>query len=721
MNGNETIGFDKSKMECYNCHKRGQFATECRAPISQDTKHKESTRRTVRMETPASAALVSCDGLGGYDWSNQAKQGLESVEARLLVYKKNESVYEEDIKIIDKCKTSLGYTAVPPTYIGKFMPLKPDLSGLEEFANEPIVSEPKVKKPIVETSEAKASAGKPKVLKVNAARHELTTAARHKLTTVDDVYTSCIEQFWATVKAKTVNGEVQLQALMDGKKFVQFFLNNQMEGMSNNNRIYVTSSHTKKIFGNIRRVGKEFSERETPLFPTMMVQAQEKTGEGSTNPNDPHHTPTIIQPSISQPQKTKQHRKPSKKVTEVPQSSDPIEHVADEAINDEMDDSFKMAATTATSLDAEQDRGNFFKTKSKAIPNEPAHLKVVRSLKLNEFMELCTKLQQRVLNLETTKTTQALEIKILKRRIKKLKRGKRSRTYGLKRLYKVGLLARVESSKDKDLGKEDASKQRRIIDIDANEDIYLVNVHNDEDTFAVNDLDSDEDKGKRKMVEPEPVKKLSKKDQLMLDEELAFKLQTEEEEEEEEEEERLSREKAQQIKEAKLFMQFLEKRRKFFAAKRAKEKRNRPPTRAQQRCIMCTYLKNMEGWKPKSLKNKSFANIQEMFDKAMKRVNTFVDYRTELKIEDDKESAELKQCLEIIIDDGDNVTVDTTPLSSKSLTIVDYKFYKEGRKSYFQIFKDNDLSRNSLRKDMYLSEVFGRILLVINESFNEET
>ncbi|GKC52489.1 hypothetical protein Tco_1075234, partial [Tanacetum coccineum] len=64
--------------------------------------------------------------------------------------------------------------------------------------------------------------------------------------------------------------------------------------------------------------------------------------------------------------------------------------------------------------------------------------------------------------------------------------------------------------------------------------------------------------------------------------------------------------------------------------KRAEEKRNKPPTRAQQRNIMCTYLKNMEGWKPKSLKNKSFANIQELFEKVMKRVNTFVDYMTEL-------------------------------------------------------------------------------------------
>ncbi|GKF41311.1 hypothetical protein Tco_0124653 [Tanacetum coccineum] len=83
-------------------------------------------------------------------------------------------------------------------------------------------------------------------------------------------------------------------------------------------------------------------------------------------------------------------------------------------------------------------------------------------------------------------------------------------------------------------------------------------------------------------------------------------------------------------KKAILFQQLLEKRRKHFAAKRAEEKRNRPPTKAQQRSMMTTYLKNMAGWKPKDLENKSFANIQELFNKAMKRVNTFVDFRTEL-------------------------------------------------------------------------------------------
>nr|GFB82723.1 hypothetical protein [Tanacetum cinerariifolium] len=75
INGNETLGFDMSKVECYNCHKRGHFARECRVPKTQDNKHKESTRRSVSVETPAFTTLVSCDDFGGYDWSDQAKEG----------------------------------------------------------------------------------------------------------------------------------------------------------------------------------------------------------------------------------------------------------------------------------------------------------------------------------------------------------------------------------------------------------------------------------------------------------------------------------------------------------------------------------------------------------------------------------------------------------------------------------------------------------------------
>nr|GEV19182.1 ribonuclease H-like domain-containing protein [Tanacetum cinerariifolium] len=120
-----------------------------------------------------------------------------------------------------------------------------------------------------------------------------------------------------------------------------------------------------------------------------------------------------------------------------------------------------------------------------------------------------------------TKTSQYNEIARLKRRVKKLEKKNRSRTHKLKRLYKVGLTARVESSRDEESLGEDASKQGRIKTIDANEDITLVNDQDnvDKDMFDVNDLGGGEDKGKAIMIE-EPVKP-KKKDQIRLDEEAA--------------------------------------------------------------------------------------------------------------------------------------------------------------------------------------------------------
>ncbi|GKA87345.1 hypothetical protein Tco_0809109, partial [Tanacetum coccineum] len=105
----------------------------------------------------------------------------------------------------------------------------------------------------------------------------------------------------------------------------------------------------------MRRVGKGFSGRVTPLFPTMVVQNQSELGEGSTMPTDPHHIPTIIQPSTSQPQKTQKPRNPKRKDTQVPQPSGPIKHVADEAVHKELGDSLVRAATTASSLETKQD------------------------------------------------------------------------------------------------------------------------------------------------------------------------------------------------------------------------------------------------------------------------------------------------------------------------------------------------------------------------------
>ncbi|GJU49289.1 ribonuclease H-like domain-containing protein [Tanacetum coccineum] len=135
VNGTETIRFDKSKVECYNCHKREHFARECRAPRNQENRNRENTRRSDQAEEgPTNFALMAYSSTSSNsevstdsncsssclknvkilkEQNEQLlkdlrtpkinaityKTGLESVEARLLVYKKNESVYEEDIKL----------------------------------------------------------------------------------------------------------------------------------------------------------------------------------------------------------------------------------------------------------------------------------------------------------------------------------------------------------------------------------------------------------------------------------------------------------------------------------------------------------------------------------------------------------------------------------------------------------------------------------------------
>ncbi|GKA00881.1 hypothetical protein Tco_0673546 [Tanacetum coccineum] len=169
----------------------------------------------------------------------------------------------------------------------------------------------------------------------------------------------------------------------------------------------------------------------------MMIQALEDMGEDSAAPSASHSTPIISQPSSSKPQKKKSRRKQRK-------DSGPTEPVTDEA------------HVSTPSYDPPQSGED--------------------SMQLSELMNLCTSLQEKVLDLEKAKTAQAKEIASLKKRVKQLEKRRKLRTPGLKRLRKIGSTSRVESSNDVSLGdQEDASKQgRKIEDLDADAEVTLV-------------------------------------------------------------------------------------------------------------------------------------------------------------------------------------------------------------------------------------------------------
>ncbi|GKE66619.1 ribonuclease H-like domain-containing protein, partial [Tanacetum coccineum] len=152
MTNNERIGFDKSKVKCYNCHKMGHFARECRASRNQDSRNREPTRRTMPVEETTSNALVSqCDAFG-YDWSDQAEEGLTNFA--LMAYSLTSSSSSTNSEV------SNWYNVVPPPYTGNFMPPKSDLvyPSLDDFVDvNESASESVVGKPTIETNEPKTA------------------------------------------------------------------------------------------------------------------------------------------------------------------------------------------------------------------------------------------------------------------------------------------------------------------------------------------------------------------------------------------------------------------------------------------------------------------------------------------------------------------------------------------------------------------------------------
>ncbi|GKA19925.1 hypothetical protein Tco_0699840 [Tanacetum coccineum] len=493
------------------------------------------------------------------------------------------------------------------------------------------------------------------------------------------IYTSCIEQFWATAKVQTVNRVRQLQALVDKKRviitelsirrdlhlddaegtdclptatifeeltrigvkstawnkfsssmafliiclatnqkfnlskyifdaivkhldggvkflmypcFLQVFINQQLEDMSTHKKIFVNPFHTKKVFANMKRDGKNFSGIITPLFDTMMVQASEEVGEDSDHPTNSTQIPIIDQPSTSSKPKKKQTSKKTQRqeaeVLDLEKAKDAqakeiaaLKKRIQESLGDP-EDASKHGRSIAD-LDKDDD-----------MPMEAKDdKKDEQSTKLNDSTagEAVT-----TASVEGSAAPTTIEEITLAQTLIQIKAAK----------PKVVTTAATTTTTTR-------LKARRVV------------VQEPSEFRAPQEAQPSisKDKGKGIMIEPKVP--LKRKDQIALDEQIARDIQAKLDAELIEEQklarkqkeeanialieswentqammeadrllaERLQSKEREELtdeEKGKLFMELIKKRRKHFAALRAEEKRNRPPTKAQKRTQMSTYL-----------------------------------------------------------------------------------------------------------------------------------
>nr|GEZ03651.1 hypothetical protein [Tanacetum cinerariifolium] len=221
INGSDTAGYDKAKVECFNCHKMGHFARECRVLKNHENRirNQETTRRIVNVEDTSSKALVEIDG-ASFNWSYMAddeaptnmafmalldsedikikESGIVVLKSKLEKISNEKDALETKIEKFENASQSLdklirsqvtnnsnkglgyvSYNVIPPPYTGRFSPPRIDLShtGLPEFA-EPSVRSYRVKPIEVVTHKSSVKIYAP--VKKTMVRHLLRTGNQMK-------------------------------------------------------------------------------------------------------------------------------------------------------------------------------------------------------------------------------------------------------------------------------------------------------------------------------------------------------------------------------------------------------------------------------------------------------------------------------------------------------------------------------------------------------------
>nr|GEW09106.1 ribonuclease H-like domain-containing protein [Tanacetum cinerariifolium] len=137
IQGTDVAGFDKSKVECFNCHKTGHFTRECRAPRSQDRGRRDNYRQGSKVKEHAPKVLMAIDG--ELETLKKEKEGLDGKLAAFQTASKDlDSLLKS--QRLDKKKEGLRYSVVPPPPTQIYSSPKKDTSwtGLPEFKDNTV-------------------------------------------------------------------------------------------------------------------------------------------------------------------------------------------------------------------------------------------------------------------------------------------------------------------------------------------------------------------------------------------------------------------------------------------------------------------------------------------------------------------------------------------------------------------------------------------------------
>nr|GEV92458.1 hypothetical protein [Tanacetum cinerariifolium] len=464
INGNDTAGYDMSKVECFNYHKLGHFARECRQRRNQDSRNwnQDSSIRNVNVEDTSSNAMVAIDG-AGFDWSFMVDDEVP-INMALMAFSDSESLDKLiGSQIPDNSKKGMGYESyhvVSPPPTGLFLPLNLDLSnsGLEEFQQPEFESyRPKTSKNVSEniSNEVKESLDAPLVKQL---------VSDDKLEKTNFFPTSAKKEF---VRPKQKEKLVRKPVNYDKMYRSQCPMGNQ-RNWNNQKSQHLGSDFVMErvVFrNNYTRVNYNYSTRKAhpSAYKNMAPRAVLiKTGPRPVNtvrPVNTAHPKTIVYSARPMSHFSKSTQSTVKQSSMV-RFREMIQYNLTTRLTKLM---LLGKLTTAIDVNA---------VEVKTVDGE----KQIQAIVDKKMVIITEKSVRSDLHLEDAEANQALEIRSLKRRVTKLENKASKITHKLKLLYKIGSSTRVESSEDAVLGdQEDASKQGRMIeDLDADEGVALV-------------------------------------------------------------------------------------------------------------------------------------------------------------------------------------------------------------------------------------------------------